>query len=123
MYILHNYPSPKKIANMNVDSYHKMIDKLHNRRFSYANFLKLRELAKNTVGCSNDTLEFELSSFLDLYKDIDTKIKEYEDKIVQIMSLFDYKTSTIPGIGIISAASIIAEFGGDFFHLTIQTKC
>lgn len=114
MYLLHNYPSPKKIANMNIESYHKMIDKLHNRKFSYAKFLKLRELAKNTVGISNDILEFELYSFLELYKQINSQIIQYEDKITQIMKEFDYKTSTIPGIGIISAASIVSEFGGDF---------
>ena len=122
MYILHNYPNPKKIANMNIDSYHKMIDQLHNRKFSYAKFLKLRELAKNTVGVSNDMLEFELYSFLELYKQIDSQITQYEDKITQIMNEFDFKTSTIPGIGIISAASIISEFGGDFSKFSNPNK-
>lgn len=114
IYILQNYPNPKKIANMNIDSYHKMVDKLHNRKFSYAKFIKLKELAKNTVGVSNDILEFQLSSFLDLYLHIDSQINTYEDKITQIMNQFDFKTSTIPGIGTISAASIVSEFGGDF---------
>lgn len=122
MYLLHSYPSPKKIANMNVDSYHKMIDKLHNHKFSYAKFLKLKELAKNTVGFSNDILEFQLSSFLELYKQTDSQINHYERKISQIMNEFNFKTSTIPGIGVISAASIVSEFGGDFSRFSNPNK-
>ena len=40
----------------------------------------------------------------------DTSIEQIENEIIQIMSLYDFKTATIPGIGIISAASIVSEF-------------
>ena len=48
LYILSNYSSPEKIANMNSKSY-EALRKLSRGRFSTVDFAKLRQLAKNTV--------------------------------------------------------------------------
>lgn len=110
MYILENYTYPSKIARMTRESYTKMKSKLH-KTISYAKFVELKNLAKNTVGREDNILVKELEIYLDLFKELDSKIKEIEDLILE-----EYKNSnsyihTIPGIGAISAAGIYSEIG------------
>ena len=114
LYILENYPSAKKIANMNINSYHKLISEIRGPKFSCKKFNDLKDLAKNTIGQSNDILEFELLSYIHLYNELDSKINDCEKKIVDIMKNIHTNITSIPGIGIISAASIYSEFGGNF---------
>ncbi len=107
-FILNKYKTAEKIANMrDYDS----IKKASHGRFSYAKFLKIKELAKNTVGECNDIFEFELTSLLALRSTIQKEIKELENKIEEIIKELDPPTLSIKGIGIISCAGIIAEFG------------
>ena len=47
------------------------LSKVSHGKFTYAKFVKLKDLAKNTIGESNDIFELELSSILNLYKNID----------------------------------------------------
>lgn len=58
---------PKKISHMNIDSYNKMKKQLRHT-ISYPKFEKLKDLAKNTVGTTDDIYLFELSTLLDIYK-------------------------------------------------------
>ena len=80
-------------------------------KFSYAHFLKLKKLAKNTVGVSNDILSIELETVLSLRKNIDKEIKSLEDKIADYIKELNPPTLSIPGIGIIFCANIISEYG------------
>jgi len=110
MYILHKYVIPNRIANMNIASYDNL-RKLSKGKFSFAKFIKLKELASSTIGCSSETDEILITSLLNLYDKIDEEINVIESKIESIMTRLDSPTASIPGIGIMSAASIIAEFG------------
>lgn len=87
------------------------INKISHGRFSYAKFIKLKELAKNTIGESNENFEFELQIILNLYYEIDSKIDSIDKKISTIIKELNPPTLSIPGIGVISCASIISEFG------------
>ena len=107
-YILNKYKTPEKIANMrDFDS----IKKASRGKFSYAKFLKIKEMAKNTIGECNEIFEFELNSLLILHSNIQEQIKELDNKIEKIIKELDSPTLSIKGIGIISCAGIIAEFG------------
>ena len=111
IYILENYGSPEKISRMNSESYNKMSKQLRHT-ISYARFTTLRNLAKNTVGTSDDIYLFELESLLEIYKTINTKIQDIEDKIIQEYRQTNSHIHTIKGISEVSAAGIYAEFGG-----------
>ena len=110
LYILDHYMTPSKIANMTIDSHRKMSSKLR-RTLSYARFLELKQLAKNTVGNEDPILAFELRTYLDLYKHYVEKINEIESLIQSEMKNIHTNIHTIPGISIISAASIFSEIG------------
>lgn len=108
LYILNKYKTPDKIANMrDFDS----LKSISRGKFTYAKFVQLKELAKNTIGESNDIFELELTSILNLYKNIDNEIIELDKQISTIIKDLNPPTLSIPGIGVISCASIISEFG------------
>lgn len=108
IYILNKYKHSEKIANMrDFDS----LKSLSRGKFTYPKFIKLKELAKNTVGESNDIFEFELETILNLYKEIDSKINSIDKQISTIIKELNPPTLSIPGIGEITCASIISEFG------------
>ena len=111
IYILENYGSPEKISRMNMESYNKMKRKLRHT-ISYGRFTSLRDLAKNTVGTADDIYLFELNTLLEIYKNIDNKIKNIESKIIQEYRQTNSHIHTIKGISEVSAAGIYAEFGG-----------
>ena len=108
LYILEKYKTPEKVANMrDFDS----LSKTSRGKFTYAKFIKLKELAKNTIGESNDIFELELTSILNLFKNIDEQIIELDKQISTIIKDLNPPTLSIPGIGAITCASIISEFG------------
>lgn len=109
-YILETYKTPSKMSRMTRESYDKMKSKLR-RTISYAKFLKLKELAKNTVGREDEILTLELDTYLELYKELDSKIQLIESKIIEEYETTGSHIHTIPGIGMISAAGIYAEIG------------
>ena len=109
-YLLDTYKIPSRIANMNSNSFDNL-KKVSHGHFSYAKFIKIKELAKNTIGSSSEADELEISSLLNIYKTINDEICRVESKIEEIMTILDSPTVSIPGVGLMSAASIIAEFG------------
>ena len=110
LYILDNYTVPSKISRMTIDSFHKMKSKLH-RTISYARFLKLKELAKNTIGVEDPILSFELNLHLELFKELDSKISEVDSLILGEYQNVSSHIHSIPGIGPINAAGIYSEIG------------
>ena len=110
MYILNKYLTPQKISRMNINSYNEMKSELRHT-ISYTQFLYLRDLAKDTVGNCNDILEFELKTLLQLYNNLDQSIEDIDTKITNIMNYYQFKITGFKGVGIISAASFVAEVG------------
>ena len=113
MYLLENYGIPEKIARMNIDSYSKMRSKLRNT-ISYARFIELKELAKNTIGNKDEILTFELELYLELFKELDSRIGLIESRILKEYENVHSHIDSIPGIGVISAAGIYSEIGNIF---------
>ena len=108
LFILKKYKVVSKIANMkDFDT----LNKISRGKFSYSKFVKLKELAKNTIGEENELFEFQLQTILSLYEEIDFKINLIDKQLSTIIKDLNPPTLSIPGIGVISCASIISEFG------------
>ena len=108
LYILNKYKTPDKIKNMkDYDS----LRKISRGKFTSANFIKLKELAKNSIGVSNDIFETELEVLLILHSQIELEINKLENKIETIIKELNPPILSIKGIGTISCAGIISEFG------------
>ena len=76
-----------------------------------AKFFNLKDLATNTVGETNEILDSELSVLLDLHKTIAAKVDELESQIIDLITALDKPTLSIYGVGPLSAAVIVSEFG------------
>ena len=108
LYLLNKYKSAEKMAKMRD---FETPNKLSRGSFTYAKFAKLKELAKNTVGESTKTFEIELDTILNLYNEIDSKINSLDKQISTIVKELNPPTLSIPGIGELTTAVIISEFG------------
>lgn len=104
-------PSPDKLANIEISSTYDTLKEGIKGAYSYQKFISLVNSAKNTIGKSNENYELELLSSINLINCYNNEIEKIENQIINIMNQYDFKTLTIPGIGILSAATIIAEFG------------
>lgn len=110
LYILANYPSPQAIANMNARSF-EILRRKSRGKFTMDKFVKLKALAKNTVGVYEDCYRLELDALLDLYSQLDSKIDELDSQITEMIESLNPPTLSIKGVGAVSAAIIISELG------------
>ena len=108
LYLLENYGSAEKTARMNSASYDKLRC-ISGGKFSIRQFLRLKELAANTVGVNNSIFDIELNSLLTLHKSLTKEIETLESEISKPIKEGHPHYLTIPGIGLISAAVIYAE--------------
>ncbi len=108
LYILDKYKNPKHISLMkDFDS----LKKLSHGKFSYAKFAKLKELAKNTIGHYDDNNDLLISTFVSLIYDFNNKIDPIDKQISTIIKELNPRMLSIPGLGEISAATILSEYG------------
>ena len=108
LYILEKYTNVKHIAAMkDYESLHK----LSHGKFTYARFAQLKELAKNSVGFYNENTDLLISTYVSIYNDFNNKIDPIEKQISTIINVLNPRMLTIPGIGEISAATILSEYG------------
>lgn len=120
LYILAHYPSPEKIANMNAKSFDILRRKSHGK-FSMDKFVKLKNLAKNTVGMYTDFYGLQIDTIIDVFSQLDCKIDSLDKEITGIISEMNPPTLSIKGVGPISAAVIVSEVG-DFSRFSNPGK-
>lgn len=110
LHILKQFSSPERISKMNDDHYDK-IRKMSMGKFSYPKFVKLKSLATNTIGVTQDHQLLKLKLSISHVEKLTQDIELTEKNIQLLMSQYPTKIQTIKGIGIISAAVIISEYG------------
>ena len=120
LYILAHYQTPEKIANMNAGSY-EPLRKLSRGRFFMSDFVQLKALAKNTVGVSIDYLLDQMNTLLEIYTQMDSRVDELDAQIKECVRGIDPPILSLPGIGELSAAVILSEFG-DFSKFDSPSK-
>lgn len=104
LYLLENYGTAEKMSHMNSTSYENL-RKLSRGKFSIQKFMKLKELATNTVGESNKVFIIQLNSLLSLYRKCVSEIKSIEAQITKLITDINPRCMTIPGIGPLSVRS------------------
>ncbi|WP_105620108.1 IS110 family RNA-guided transposase [Vallitalea okinawensis] len=110
LYLLENYRTAEKMARMNSQSYDNL-RRISRGKFSMQKFLKLKELARNTVGSDNELFVSQLNSLMTLYKQAAHEVNSLETQIISLIEEIKPKSLTIPGIGSLSVAVIYAEYG------------
>lgn len=110
LHLLKKYGNAESMARMTKLS-HKELHNISRGKFSIGKFFELRNLAKNTVGESNHIFDLQLSSLLNLHENIDERVAELDSEITKLITDLNPCTLSVPGVGPISAAVIISEFG------------
>ena len=113
MGILEKYLTPDNIENAPIDELFEIIkDKSHNR-LTRAKAISIKEAAADTFGIkiAQDAFSFQLKQLIDRMNFLDKQIEALDCQILEYYEKFDCYLHTIPGIGIIGAATILAEIG------------
>ena len=120
LHILGKYHTPDIIASIPDEEYDE-IRRISHGKFSYARLITLKELASMTVGDSNPIFESQLISILSLYRTAEKEVQALENEIIPLVQELNPKTLTIPGIGYITVAAIVAEYG-DFSRFSSASQ-
>ena len=108
LFILDKYKNTHHIALMkDYDS----IRCISHGRFTYAKFAQLKELAKNSVGHHDENTDLLISTYVSIINNFNEKIDPINKQISTIIKDLNPRMLTIPGLGEISAAIILSEYG------------
>ena len=113
MGILEKYLTPENIENAPIDELFEIIkDKSHNR-LTRAKAISINEAAADTFGIkiAQDAFSFQFKQLIDRMNFLDKQIEALDCQILEYYEKFDCYLHTIPGIGMIAAATILAEIG------------
>ena len=113
MGILEKYLTPENIENAPIDELFEIIkDKSHNR-LTRAKAISIKEAAADTFGIkiAQDAFSFQLKQLIDRMNFLDKQIEALDCQILEYYEKFDCYLHSIPGIGMIGAATILAEIG------------
>ena len=108
LYILEKYKNAERISLMRD---YESLRKVSHGKFSYASFAKLKELSKNSIGHHNDNTDLLIYTFVSIINNFNEKIDPIEKQISTIIKELNPRMLSIPGLGEISAASILSEYG------------
>lgn len=113
MGILETYITPDKIANAPIDELFALIkDKSHNK-LTLKKALSIKEAAADTFGIkiAQNAFAFQLNQLFERLNFLNTQIAELDTEIIKYYETFDCYLHTIPGVGLIAAATILGEIG------------
>lgn len=107
--LLMHYPSPSKITKVRLDTLTRLLKSHSHGRYAESKALELKSLAKSSVGITSTTLELQIKLALDQIELYSRQIDELSYEITQRMNALDSPIMSIPGVGPLSAAAILAS--------------
>ena len=108
LYILNKYKNAYHISLMKD---YESLKSISHGNFTYAKFCKLKELAKNTIGHYDQNTDLLISTYISIINNLNDKIDPINKQISTIIKELNPKMLSIPGLGEISAATILSEYG------------
>ena len=107
LYILEKYKNTTHISLMKD---YESLRKVSHGKFTYARFAKLKELAKDSIGHHNDNSDLLISTYVSTINHFNEKIDPIDKQISTIIKELNPRMLSIPGLGEISAATILSEY-------------
>ena len=118
-FILKRFKTKERIAKLN-KSHHDLI-RSKTRGFTYPKFNRLKQIANDSIGVSSKAYDLLIQEAIKQYEHLDETLKTIDLEIITLYRQTDSKLLTIPGLGIITAATIYAEVG-DFKNFSNPAK-
>ena len=108
LYILEKYKNTEHISLMRD---YESLRKISHGKFTYAKFAQLKELAKNSIGRHDENTDLLISTYVSITNNFNEKIDPIDKQILTIIKELNPRMLSIPGLGEISAATILSEYG------------
>ena len=80
-------------------------------KYSYDDALQLKNLAKDSIGVDNSSIDLQIKCLINQLRLYKNQIKDIDLEIETLMKIINSKIITIPGIGYNLGAMIISEIG------------
>ena len=110
--LLKEYSSPKDISSLHLTKLSNILHDNSHGRYNKEDAIRLRELAKNSVGIDNPTLSLQIKQAILQIELYTQQIEEIEKLSKQILDEMESKLLTIPGMSY-NQATAIHGFIGD----------
>ncbi len=107
--VLKKYTTPLKIVKARIDSLSNLMTSASHGRYKKAKALELKELASNTVGIVNSSIEFKILLVIEQIELYTKQLEEIKEQIVLRVDSLDSPIMSIPGIGHLQAATILSS--------------
>lgn len=120
IFILKRYKNKARIAKMTIKDFEHIRSKTKGR-LTYPRFNQLKLLARDSIGISDKVYDLLIQTVISSVEYFTETLEVLDQEIVQHFSQTDSKLTTIPGLGIITAATIYAEVG-DFKNFSSPAK-
>ncbi len=108
LYILEKYKNAEHISLIRD---YESLRKVSHGKFTYAKFIQLKELAKNSIGHHDNNTDLLISTYISIINNFNEKIDPIDKRISTIIKELNPRMLSIPGLGEISAATILSEYG------------
>ncbi len=109
--LLSKYSSPKQISSARINTLTKLLSSASHGRYSYNEAVKLKNLAKESIGIDNPALEFQVQCIINQLALLKEQIGNLDKKIKEFMDSINSTILTIPGISYTLGATILSEIG------------
>jgi len=115
------YPGAKQITKAKLPKLTEILTKVSKGHYGEEKAVQIKNAAKTSIGSDMPAKSLELKHTIKLIQELTEEIDEIEDAIQGIMDKIDSPILSIPGMGINSAAMILAEIG-DFSNFSSPDK-
>jgi transposase len=121
--LITDYPTPEELAELSLDELTTIIKKLSKRGLSGKKIQQLHDAARDSIGISfgKEAFTIELHVLITRLNVLKEQIDFIEKKIEAYVQEFNSPIFSIPGVGVNTGATIIAEIG-DIQHFRSATK-
>lgn len=111
--LISNYPTPEEMAALSLDKLTKIVKSLSKKGLRRDKIKKLHYAARNSIGISfgKEAFKIELEILLTRLKVFQDQVTQLDEKIKEIVTEFNSPLFTIPGIGEVTGATVLAEIG------------
>lgn len=115
------YPGAKQISEVHLTKLTNLLITASKGHYGRDKAIQIRDAAKASIGSVMPAKSLELKHTIKLIQELTSEINEIESAIKQIIDELDPPILSIPGMGIHSAAVILAEIG-DFSNFDSPDK-
>ncbi len=110
LYVLKRYKTKERISKLTMSDF-ESTKKQMKGKFSYPKFSHLRQLAKDSIGITSKIYDMLIRAAISEYEHLSLLLESIDEQIIDLYQQVDSKLTTIPGMGVITAATIYAEIG------------